>query len=102
MTGGAAHVGNVGVATARRSETNWRARMRSAPGSKMSVIDDNCGADLERNMSSPSTPLRASSRGMVTWASTSVEVSPTASVWTSTRGGANSGKTSTGISLTSR
>src|SRR5206468_12998256 len=68
----------------------------------ISVMEDNCGTDFERITSRFSTPLSASSSGMVTWDSTSVEESPTERVWTSTRGGANSGKTSTGIFRTSR
>ena len=102
MTGGAAHVGSVGLTTARRSDTSCRARIRSVPGFMISVMEDNCGTDFERITSRFSTPLSASSSGMVTWDSTSVEESPTDRVWTSTRGGANSGKTSTGIFRTSR
>ena len=43
-------------------------------------------------------PLSASSSGTVTRASTSAAESPSATVWISTRGGANSGNTSTGMS----
>ena len=42
-------------------------------------------------------PLSACSSGTVTSASTSSAEQPEASVWISTRGGANSGKTSTGV-----
>ena len=48
-------------------------------------------------MSSPSIPLNACSMGMVTRLSTSAAVSPRHAVWICTRGGANSGNTSTGI-----
>src|SRR6478672_13848136 len=95
ITGGAAHVGNDGVALAMRSETSWRALSRSAPGAKRSTIEDSCSTDLERISSSPSTPLRASSSGTVTSSSTSDAVRPMQMVWISTFGGANSGKTST-------
>ena len=97
MTGGAAQVGNVGITVARRSCTNCRARRTSVPGLKRSSIDDKSGIDLERMMSSPSTPLNACSSGTVTRDSTSSAESPRHGVWISTRGGANSGKTSTGM-----
>src|SRR5437867_4443193 len=48
MTGGAAHVGSVGLTTARRSDTSCRARIRSVPGFMISVMEDNCGTDFER------------------------------------------------------
>src|SRR6266508_3056173 len=99
MNGGLAQVGSVGVTVATRSCTSCRARSRSVPGSKMSTIDDSWGTDLERITSSPATPLSASSSGTVTRASTSDEERPRQGVWISTRGGANSGKTSTGIEL---
>src|SRR5690349_12916064 len=95
ITGGAAQVGSDGVTVAIRSETSWRAFSRSAPGVKISTIEDSCSTDLERISSSPSTPLRASSSGTVTSCSTSAAVRPMAMVWISTFGGANSGKTST-------
>src|SRR5262245_30536609 len=97
INGGAAQVGNVGVAIARRSATTCRASMISVPGSKIKTIDDNCSTDLERMTASPGVPLKTSSNGTVTNCSTSVEESPRHGVWISTRGGANSGKTSTGM-----
>ena len=101
MKGGVAHVGRVGVTSARRSLTSCRARIRSVPGSKRSVMEDRFSTDLERMTSRSSTPARESSIGMVTCDSTSVELSPRVGVWTSTFGGANSGKTSTGASRSS-
>ena len=65
MTGGAAQVGNVGIAVCMRSATSWRAVMRSVPGSKIITIDEYWGTDLERMTSSPGTPLSACSIGMV-------------------------------------
>src|SRR5918999_2254136 len=62
----------------------------------MSSIDDRSATDLERISSSPSIPLSCSSSGIVISSSTSLEELPIATVWISTRGGANSGKTSTG------
>jgi hypothetical protein len=100
MNGGLAHVGRVGVTIATRSWTSWRASSRSDPGSKIITIDDSPVTDVERMMSRPSTPASACSRGTVTRASTSSEVIPSESVWISTRGGANSGKTSTGMPWT--
>jgi hypothetical protein len=42
-------------------------------------------------------PVSVCSSGVLISSSTSFAVSPSASVWTSTRGGANSGNASTGI-----
>ena len=50
--------------------------------------------DCERTAAMPSTPLIASSIGLVTSTSTCSGESPGASVWIETCGGANSGKTS--------
>ena len=96
MNGGAAQVGKVGVTIWRRSATSWRARSKSVPGSKIIRIDDSCSTDLLRNVVNPSSPASACSRGIVTSVSTSEVDIPIEIVWTSTRGGANSGKTSTG------
>ena len=83
----------------RRSCTTWRARSRSVPGSKIISIRDSPGTDSERIASSQATPLsRSCSRGTVMSCSTSAADSPSASVWTSTVGGVNSGSTSTGMS----
>src|SRR5215207_63834 len=62
---------------------------------KTSWIWERSATDLERISSSPGTPLSWSSIGMVISSSTCSEELPTAMVWTSTIGGANSGKTST-------
>ena len=96
MTGGAAHVGSVGVTMAMRSGTSCRASRRSVPGLKIITIDESCGTDFERIMSRSGTPCSACSSGTVTSSSTSDAVSPREIVWISTFGGANSGKTSTG------
>ncbi len=97
MNGGAAHVGSVGVTCSIRSWTSCRARSRSVPDSKISSTDERSFTDFERMMSSPSTPARACSSGIVTSASTSDAERPHEVVWTSTLGGANSGNTSTGM-----
>src|ERR671916_1705831 len=101
MTGGAAQVGNVGIAVCMRSATCCRAVMRSVPGSKIITIVEYWGTDLERMTSSRGTPLSACSIGMVIKASTSAAERPIAAVCTSTFGGANSGKTSTGMARSS-
>ena len=93
--GGLAQVGRVGVTWAIRSCTSCRARISSVPRSKMSWIDESWATDFERSSSSPGSPLSCCSIGTVISSSTSVEELPRAIVWISTRGGANSGKTST-------
>src|SRR4051812_37441002 len=65
MKGGAAHVGRLLVASAIRSLTSCRARISSAPGLKISRIDDSCGTDFDRITSTPGTPLSAFSSGTV-------------------------------------
>src|SRR3712207_5897005 len=62
---------------------------------KMSWICERSITDLERISSSPGIPLSWSSSGTVISSSTCFEELPTARVWISTIGGANSGKTST-------
>src|SRR5690606_31686926 len=89
MVGAAAQVGSVGVIWARRSCTSRRATIRSVPGSKMSLIEDNCSTDFERITANPGVPLSTSSSGTVIYSSTSVEDSPRQGVWISTWGGAN-------------
>ncbi len=96
IIGGPAQVGRVAETADMRSATTWRACIRSLPGLKISWIDETWGADFERRMSRPSTPLSACSSGTVTSDSTSSADIPRAGVWISTLGGANSGKTSTG------
>ena len=98
MNGGAAHVGRVLVASAIRSLTSCRARISSAPDLKINRIDDNCATDFDRITSTSGTPFSAFSSGTETSCSTSADESPRQMVWISTRGGANSGNTSTGTS----
>src|SRR5438445_6331863 len=97
ITGGAAHVGRVGTTFARRSCTSSRSRSRLVPSLKINSIDESCDTDFDRMRSRFAVPLSACSRGTVIRPSTSEAVRPTARVWISTRGGANSGKTSTGV-----
>src|SRR5215218_4334359 len=61
----------------------------------MSWICERSITDLERTSSSPGTPFSWFSSGTVISSSTCSEELPTATVWISTIGGANSGKTST-------
>src|ERR671911_1428052 len=61
----------------------------------MSWICERSITDLERISSSPGIPFSWFSSGTVISSSTCSEELPTAMVWISTRGGANSGKTST-------
>src|SRR5918995_4365461 len=61
----------------------------------MSWICERSMTDLERISSSPGSPFSWSSSGIVISSSTCSEELPTAMVWISTIGGANSGKTST-------
>src|SRR5215218_8981852 len=61
----------------------------------MSWICERSITDLERISSSPGTPFSWFSSGTVISSSTCSEELPTATVWISTIGGANSGKTST-------
>src|SRR3954447_20360850 len=99
--GGAAHVGSVGSTVCRRSETSWRALNRSVPRLNHSSRLLSCGTDDERIVSTPGTPLSASSSGTLTSDSTSDAVRPRHAVWIVTIGGANSGKTSTFCSRSS-
>ena len=96
MTGGLATFG-IANDRARRSWTSCRARRTSVPGSKVRRIDDRPGTDVEWMFFSHGVPFRSSSRLRVTRSSTSGAERPSASVWTSIIGGANSGSASTGI-----
>src|SRR5947209_15384697 len=96
MAGGLAMFGNINDMV-RRSCTNCRACMRLVPGSKIIRMDDRPGTDLECMDCSHDVTLRNSSTSRVTMPSTSAADNPRASVCTSTMGGSNSGKTSTGI-----
>src|SRR5262249_56917189 len=64
------------------------------PSWKMAVRTDSPWIDCERRTSRRGTPPTAVSSGRVTSCSTSAGDSPGASVWTTTCGGVNSGKTS--------
>src|SRR5262249_39191435 len=97
MIGAPAECGSVFVASSRRSCTICRAFRMSVPGLKMRRIAERPTTDFDRKMSRPGVPLSCSSSGTVINSSTSEAVMPMPSVWISTMGGANSGKTSTGI-----
>ena len=86
-----------GETIARRSCTSWRARSRSVSLENSSSIDDSCGTERDRMSSRPRSPFSPCSRGTVTSSSTSEVDRPTQAVWITTRGGANSGNTSTRI-----
>src|SRR3954471_21663669 len=89
-----------GMATAcvMRSDTIWRARIRSVPGWNHRTTDERPGTDSERIDCSHGRPLSKScSIGTVISCSTSSAESPSDSVWISTYGCENSGNTSTGI-----
>ena len=98
MNGGAAQVGRDGVTASTRSCTSCREWRMSVPSLNSSSTDDSCGTDFERMTSRPSMPFSDCSSGMLTRVSTSAADSPRQIVWISTRGGANSGKASTGMS----
>ncbi len=90
--GGFEAPGSATMASARRSWTTWRALSSSVPGSKTSSIEDRPGTDLELRMSTKGTLLRRSaSSGTVTISATSRAERPSASLWTSTTTGPNSG-----------
>ena len=85
------------------SWTSCRASKRLVRGSKSSTIEDSPGTDSERSTVTPFVPFsRSASSGTVTSCSTSSAERPSASVWTSTYGGVNSGRTSTGASRSCR
>src|SRR5215211_5978088 len=94
IQGGLAQVGKLGEASARRSCTSCLASYRSVSLLKRSSICERSVTDLERISSSPGIPFSWFSSGTVISSSTCSEELPTAMVWISTRGGANSGKTS--------
>src|SRR5215217_2457812 len=69
----------------------------SVPGLNTITISESPETDSERITSTPSMPFsKSASSGTVIICSTSLAESPNASVWTSTYGGVNSGRTSTG------
>src|SRR5437016_8162817 len=51
ITGGAAHVGIVGITVSTRSETTCRARSRSVPGLNRSSMEESWAMDLDRMVS---------------------------------------------------
>ena len=80
MVGGFETCGSA-TAWVSRSETIWRARISSVPGSKIRTMDDKPGTDSERMVSSHGTPFRRScSMGVVMSCSTSSAESPKDSV----------------------
>ena len=98
ITGGPMPIGSLVVASWRRSCTSCRACTMSVPCLKMSTIEDSAITVFDRMVAISGVALSVSSMGMVISSSTSWVVIPMPSVWISTRGGANSGKTSTGMS----
>ena len=95
-----ADAGRLGIAIATRSFTSWRASRLSVPRLKKRVIADSPGTVFDRMTSSPGVLFSDCSIGIVISCSTSSVDMPSPSVCTSTNGGANSGKTSTGMSRT--
>ena len=82
-----------------RSLTTWRACESEVPGSKTSSMLDSPATESEWMVSRNATPAsRSCSSGTVISCSTSGAESPSASVWTSTVGGRNSGNVSRGMS----
>ena len=96
ITGGLTTAGKRDAAIDSRSATSCRATIRSVPSLKIRTTDDNPSTDFDRSVFKPVVPLSEFSSGTLTSASTSSVESPGASVWISTRGGANSGNTSSG------
>ncbi len=97
MIGMPADCGRLEIPSFTRSCTRCRASMRSVPILNRTVTCERARTDEERITSTFGMPLSASSMGIVIISSTSAAVIPGPSVWISTFGGANSGKTSTGI-----
>ncbi len=102
ITGMPADCGSSAMASFTRSRTSWRAVMRSVPRLKSSMICDSACDRGRADDVDVGNAAQRSSIGMVMSSSTSAEVIPGPSVWISTFGGANSGKTSTGILRSSR
>ena len=83
MTGDLDTFGSAAVCVSR-SDTSWRARNRSVPGSKVITIDERPGTESERISWRNATPLnRSCSSGTVMSCSTSSAERPSASVCTS-------------------
>ena len=72
------------------------------PSSKIITTDERPSTDFDRSVRRSGTPFIAFSSGTVTRLSTSPVDRPGASVWISTSGGANSGKTSSGVFCAAR
>ena len=96
ITGCRAAVGSRAASTASRSCTTWRAAIRSVPSLRINTTDESPSTDFDRIVLRPIVPLSAFSSGTLIRLSTSSVERPGASVWTSIKGGANSGKTSSG------
>ncbi len=96
ITGGLTTAGKRLEAIESRSATSCRATIRSVPSLKIRTTDDRPSTDFDRRIFKPVVPLSEFSSGTLTKASTSSVERPGASVWISTSGGANSGKTSSG------
>ncbi len=95
--GGCATFGRTPVC-ASRSCTSWRSSRMLVPGAKTRSITESPEIESERIVSTPFTPFRSScSIGTVMSCSTSGADSPRLSVWISTVGAPNSGRTSTGV-----
>ena len=94
ITGGAAQVGSVGV-DRRQALLDHLARLDQVGAALEDELDRRELRDRRRaDLVEPRTPLSACSSGTVTSSSVSAVESPRQMVWTSTRGGANSGKAS--------
>ncbi len=102
ITGGLTTAGSREAAIDSRSATSWRATIRSVPSLKIRTTDDSPSTDFDRSVFNPVVPLSEFSSGTLTRLSTSSVDSPGASVWISTSGGANSGKTSSGAFCAAR
>ena len=86
-----------GARVPSRSCTSWRASMQIGAARRESARPTTGRAPTSSGSSAtPGTPVSAFSSGTLTSASTSGVDRPGASVWISTSGGANSGKTSSG------
>ena len=94
ITGGPRPSGSAAPSRARRSETSWRARNRSASSAKIKLTTDRPWIDCERIAVSRARPPSAVSIGRVISTSVSSADRPGASVWMITSLGENSGKMS--------
>ncbi len=97
ITGGLAQVGSVRRDRRHPLRDELRASRRSVPGLEEQLDRRQLRHRLRTDRVEPGDPFRDCSSGIVTSDSTSAADSPRQDVWISTRGGANSGKTSTGM-----